>query len=668
MTSTALSSTPVTSWWYGQGRAVDVVRRLESLYALSPAPPGPAGLVTVRRDELVVTFVAPLKSPLPNPWRGADSSNEARIPWDVVDPNLEPDPDHPVYLVVFGTTDDGGLIGLNLAAFQRIRINGDNAITTALVSRWVLELLATHPDITIGVTPDVWRGPLTTRVRPVAVGRVPQVDVLICGPDLTYTDRAQIVSNAASKIMIDLGKDAAVDTKWIISCGSDRHGEISNGVTRPMTATLILPNTATVDRCSALLTDQPLAAAPLAPPTPDTAGDLTEEQYEVADFDDTRTDPQLPVIDPIAAAPPAAAADPEGIDFFASTPEPAPQEDLGGAAGEVNSWPEAGYGPNDSLPTEGDADTRDTSIPVVSDPAAAAPLPDVPDDPPAPVPAAGPPWEQPTPPAPAPAADPPWEQPARTVSVQPVSGNDSDSAAPQVMTIWNRILGQVDLTPPHSDQQPGQREKRLNELLVFLQHNRFAEHGEIVRNVYRGAVADKTVTQQVSLLRARLGVTRVGGPKALPPMKDSGYVLDNAVRSDWMEFERLVEILIDTTPTANLVAAMDLVTGPPLGNIPPKEWAWTKDLRDEIRDRVAGAAVVLAGRHHASKKYSAAVEIARKGLWYDNARQDLWQIGMQAALDGHDKDAYKTLRTQYLSTVPGPDRDPAVLDLTKQAG
>lgn len=653
MTSTALSSTPVTSWWYGQGRAVDVVRRLESLYTLSPAPPGPAGLVTVRRDELVVTFVAPLKSPLPNPWRSADSSNEARIPWDVVDPNLEPDPDHPVYLVVFGTTDDGGLIGINLAAFQRIRINGDSAITTALVSRWVLELLATHPDITIGVTPDVWRGPLTTRVRPVAVGRVPQVDVLICGPDLTYTDRAQIVSNAASKIMIDLGKDAAVDTKWIISCGTDRHGEISNGVTRPMTATLVLPNTATVDRCSALLTDQPLSAAPIAETTPDTNAEPAEEQYEADDFDDARTDPQLPAIDPIAFASSdaGAAADPEGIDFFAPSPQPTPQEDLDVPAGEVNSWPEAGYGPDDSLPT---ADDTSGHIPVVAAPAAAAALPNVQADPPT----ADPPWEQPVaPPAPPAAA-----------AAQPVSGNDSDSSAPQVATIWNRILGQVDLTPPHSDQQPGPREKRLNELLVFLQHNRFAEHSEIVRNVYRGAVADKTVTQQVSLLRARLGVTRVGGPKALPPMRDSGYVLDNAVRSDWMEFERLVEILIDTTPTANLVAAMDLVTGPPLGNIPPKEWAWTKDLRDEIRDRVAGAAVVLAGRHHAGKKYSAAVEIARKGLWYDNARQDLWQIGMQAALDGHDKDAYRTLRTQYLSTVAGPDRDPAVVDLTKQAG
>ena len=165
---------------------------------------------------------------------------------------------------------------------------------------------------------------------------------------------------------------------------------------------------------------------------------------------------------------------------------------------------------------------------------------------------------------------------------------------------------------------------------------------EFLQNVSDSALIP---TQQVSLLRARLGIVRAGGPKALPPMRDGGYVLENAVRSDWMEFERLVEILVNTTPTAHLVAAMDLVTGPPLGGVPPKEWAWTKDLRDEIRDRVAGAAVVLANRHHSARNFGAAVEVARKGLWYDNARQDLWQVGMQAALDGHDKDAFKTLRS-----------------------
>ena len=647
MPSTTVSSAPVTSWWYGQGRAVDVVRRLESLYTLSPPPAGPVGLVTARRDELTVTFVAGLKSPLPHPWRPSGSSNEARLPWESVDPNLEPDPDRPVYLVAFGTTDDGALISLNLAAFQRIRIDGDSAISTALVSRWVLELLATHPDITIGVTPDVWRGQLTTRVQAVAVGHVPQVDVLVCGPDLTYTDRAQIVSNAVSKIMIDLGRDAAVDTKWTISCGSDRLGHISNGVTRPMTATLVLPSPATVERCSDLLTDQ-VSAPPLGPYGPaEAGGEPLEEMFEAGEFDDTVTDPRLPVLTPDATVTPEAG----GIDFFSPSPDLGAPTNLDAAA----QWPDIGDG-------------QDAAAAVIDD--TISPLPDT-DLPAAEVLAV------------VPVGVKTAEADGDTVEVfgndpTPDGGGVQDrrdenvsvpeGSGPEIAPIWNRILGQVGLRPPNSPQEPGPREKRLNELTVFLQHNRFADSSEIIRGVYGGAASDKTVTQQVSMLRARLGTVRAGGAKALPPMHDGGYVLDGAVRSDWMEFERLVEILIDTTPTANLVAAMDLVTGPPLGGVPTREWAWTKDLRDEIRDRVAGAAAVLARRHHSAKKFSAAVEIARKGLWYDNARQDLWQVGMQAALDGHDKDMFKALRSQYLSAVAGPDRDPAAFDLARQAG
>jgi hypothetical protein len=473
-------------------------------------------------------------------------------------------------------------------------------------------------------------------VQAVTVGRVPQVDVLVCGPDLTYTDRAQIVSNAASKIMIDLGRDAAVDTKWTIGCSPDRLAQISNGVTRPMTATLILPSPATVERCSDLLTDLP--PAPAEPAADDGPFDAAIEADE---FDETDTDPQLLVLPPTAAAlPDTAAPSPDGIDFFASWQASAPGGD------EEAQFPEIGY------------DDSSAPIPDSVIPAAQAPV--------------GPPIGGTT----------PWAV-AGTVgalrggaSAEPGGGADRgdgseiavDDSTPQIAPIWNRILGQVDLCPPNSTQQPGPREKRLNELTVFLQHNRFADSADIIRGVYGGAASDKTVTQQVSMLRARLGAVRAGGPKALPPMRDGAYGLDSAVRSDWMEFERLVEILIDSTPTANLVAAMNLVTGPLLGGVPTREWAWTKDLRDEICDRVAGSAVVLARRHHSAKKFSAAIDIARKGLWYDNARQDLWQIGMQAALDGHDKEMFKSLRSQYLSAVAGSDRDPAVLDLTKQAG
>lgn len=652
--STALSSAPVTSWWYGQGRAVDVVRRLESLYTLNPAPAGPAGLVTVRRDELTVTFVAGLKSPLPHPWRAGDSNaNEVRIPWDVVDPGLEPDPERPVYLVAFGTTDEGALVALNLAAFQRIRVDGDPSVTTALISRWVLELLATHPDITIGVTPDVWRGPVTTRVQSVTVGHVPPVDVLVCGPDLTYTDRAQIVSSAASKIMIDLGRDAAVDAKWTITCGPDRLGQISressSGASRPMAATLILPTSAVVDRCAELLTDQPTPAP--SPTYEEPAAFPGEESFDPLDepiaidpLDEPDTDPRLsvPAPLPVAEATPSgdvAAATAKPIDFFAaSSPEPSAPDDL--PPWSTESEPEPTPAPDVTPVWAG-------PVPALTDPPEGQHDVESADDDPA-------------------AARASVE--SAVPAVIPSAGAADNAPAPEVAQIWNRLLGRIVLNPPHSTQQPGPREKRLCELTIFLQHNRFAGSEEIIRAIYGGAASDKTVTQQISLLRARLGIVHVGGPKALPSMRDGGYALDKAVRSDWMEFERLVEILVEATPTPNLTAAMDLVTGPPLGGVPTREWVWTKDLRDEIRERVPGAAVVLAQRHHAARNFDAAVEIARKGLWYDNARQDLWQVGLQAALDGHDNDTFKMLRSQYLSTVPGPDRDPAVADLTKQAG
>ncbi|ORX14141.1 bacterial transcriptional activator domain-containing protein [Mycobacterium xenopi] len=617
MVSTAVSSAPVTSWWYGQGRAVDVVRRLESLSTLSP-PPGPAGVVTARRNDLAVTFVEGLKAPLPQPWQPA-GAREARIGCDVVDPGNPPDPDHPVYLVVLGTTDEGALVALNLAAFSRIRIQGDPATATGLVSRWVLELLASHPAITIGVTADVWRGPLTARVQPVTASHIPDVDVLVCGAALSYAERAQIVAGASSPILLDLGQDAAVSTLWAITCGPDRLGQISRGpASRPMTATLIVPSADVVDRCADLLVDHTTTAAGQPAPGSDDGGDGFDSYTS-----ETDTDPQLPALDADEAFfgfpdPPATANPAEG------TPAPAAETNnsVAGAPAQ-DAQPAGGAAPA----VDPDAAPAEPEVPVTST------------------------W---------------W--PSQAI---PESGADAappDAAAPVIAPIWNRILGQVVLQSPHSTQQPGPREKRLNELTVFLQHHPWASSSDIIRCVYGGAASEKTVTQQLSMLRARLGVIRPGGPKALPPMSEGGYRLDPAVRSDWMEFERLVEILVETTPTPNLVAAMDLVTGPPLGGIPPKEWAWTTDLRDELRDRVPGAAVVLARRHHDAKRFATAVDIARKGLWYDNARQDLWEIALGAALAGHDKDAFRALRGQFLNTIPGPERDPAVFDLTARAG
>jgi hypothetical protein len=625
--STALSSGPITSRWYGQGRAVDLARRLESLSSL-PAAPGPAGVITARPDDVTVTFVEGLKAPLPQPWQPC--GREARISWDAVATGSSPDPDHPVYLVVFGTTEDGALVGLNLAAFSRIRITGDRPTATAVIARWVLELLATHPDISIGLTRDAWSGPWTTRVQPVAPGQVPDVDVLVCGAELTYAERSQIVAAASSPIVLDLGDDAAVTTTWSITCGADREGLIRRGAAAtPMSATLIVPGPDVVERCTQLMLAAPAAASPQPAPAWSIDSD---------DGDDGGDD-----IDtgPFAVA--AGGHDDAGqlgedaaIDFF-SDPGPV-------AAGADLEQPDIAASEDDQLPWA--TDEPAAGNPIGDEPVAVAPpAADVEAAPQAP---------------PAPVSPPP--------SLGDAGVAAGSGPAPVVAPIWNHILGRMALAPPHPGAEPGPRERRINELLVYLQLHRWASTDDIIRAVFNGAATDKTVTQQMSLLRTRLGAVHPGGRKACPPMSDGTYSIEPVVCSDWMEFDRLVEILVETTPTSHLIAAMDLVTGPALGGIPHKEWPWARDLREQMRDRVPGAAVVLARRHRDSDRFGIAVEAARKGLWYDKVRQDLWEVALSSALDGRDKETFRALRGQYLNSIPGPDRDAAVLDLTGRAG
>lgn len=616
--STALSSAPVTSRWYGQGRAVDVARRLESLTSL-PVPPGPAGVITARTDDVTVTFVDGLKGPLPPPWQAL--GREARIEWEAMATGGPPNPDHPVYLVVFGTTDDGALIGLNLAAFSRIRITGDPVTAAAVIARWVLELLCTHPGISIGLTRDAWSGPWTTRVRPVAPGQVPDVDVLVCGAELTYAERAQIVAAASSPIVLDLGDDAAVTTTWSITCGADREGQISRGsAANPMSATLIVPGSDVVERCTQLIaaSSKPAASTDEAAESGEDAGPLPGSDMAYGD-EAADVDPAGEAIDFFDDAEPDGAADdqpPWATDEPAATPV---------VDAELTDTPVV---VDEPLPADTHEDTR-YSATVVE----------------------------------------PAREPEVAASALPEAAGPAESAAaPAVAPIWNRIMGRVALSPPHPGAEPGPRERRINELLVYLQLHRWAGTDDIIRAVFNGAATEKTVTQQMSLLRKRLGVLYPAGPKALPPMSEGTYSVEAVVCSDWNEFDRLVEILVETTSTSHLIAAMDLVTGPAMGGIPSKEWPWARDLREQMRDRVPGAAVVLARRHRGAGRFATAVDTARKGLWYDSVRQDLWEIALSSALESRDKETFRALRGQYLNTIAGPDRDPAVLDLTGRSG
>ncbi|SIJ21795.1 Uncharacterised protein [Mycobacteroides abscessus subsp. abscessus] len=650
MPTTAINdSAAVASWWYGRGQAVAATRLLEQLGAEAPDS-GLPGVVTVVRDQLRVAFVEPLKTALPLPWQ-INGTQEAVIGWDDLDGQGEPDPAHPVALAVLGTDQAGALVTLNLNVLARIQFTGDRDIAAAVVNRWVLELISTHPETRIGITNDIWTGPYTQRVQPVTVSRVPAVDVLIVGGGLSYADRAQIFTASRSAILLDLGDDAANRATWTIQCGADNHGEITNGRNK-IGVTLLVPGKEVIERCQDLLISTPGAAggAPSVLPSGTSDNEYSDPEHDereyadystvedhnvaldeapVAESDTTdRSDAHYPLVG-IGAQTTAAG-------FF----DPSPSDD--------NTDPWAGVDP-DTKPAPPQLEPEELTAEPEPPAAAVSEAPQAAQD------IVG-------------AQDPIANDDGSTEAPEPplaaVLTPAAVGGAPRVAPIWNRILGPVQLCPPAGTEPSKDREKRYNELTVLIQLRGRASVDDIIAQVFGGAASERTVTTQMSTLRKRIGNTD-SGSFALPHLRDTPdgrFNLERAVRSDWMEFDDLVQIIVDRTDTESLAAAMDLVTGPPFGGVGASEWPWAKDLRDQVRDRVAETAKVLAGRYLQAGDHQRALQVARQGLDYDNRRQDLWQVAVRAAKEGHDQAVFRELRNLY-QAVPSADRDPVVVDL-----
>lgn len=664
MTAAAVgANSSITSWWYGQNRAADTTRRLETVLTLNPSP-GPVGAVTVRQGELAAAFLTGLSTPLPHPWQPA--GRQATIAWDAVDPGSDPDPEHPVYLVALGTGDNpSALFVLNLAAFSRIRVLGDSATTIGVVNRWVLELLSTHPGTTIGITDDVWPGPFTSRVRQVNAGNVPDVDVLFLGAGYSYADRSQIVSTSTSRIVIDLGQDAAVSATWTLTCGADLQGELSNGSERSMKATLIGLSGNSLDLWRGLI--DPGGARPVQPV--DSAEDTEENAPAVTlppwdtEYDEPFDSPANDGLSSDWTAPPA----PEDLLFAEESAEADPTPSVHSEDLDADRHLD-----EDSVTATAAKEPQGPAPILFAPPRTDSPSIDTDDTP------AG---ENDDEENPSEHAETSSSEVAEVPSAPPASASNdhapgpssvavnATTTPPRLAVIWNRILGPVTLCPPHGGPEHP-RDKRLNELTVYLQTQRTVKRSEIVDAIFGGVAEEQTVTGQLSILRKRLGRVRPDGDSdsAFPTLVGGSYYrLHRLVISDWMEFDRLIGIdpehTAQTAP-ADLVAAMELVTGPPLDGIKDTEWSWSKFLRDDMKTRVPNGALALAKHYFDNHDYNSALGVARKGLWYDSARNDLWAVALRSAAAERQDDTFRELRSDYIAKVPEAERNSEVFDLT----
>jgi len=175
----------------------------------------------------------------------------------------------------------------------------------------------------------------------------------------------------------------------------------------------------------------------------------------------------------------------------------------------------------------------------------------------------------------------------------PEGGNQLEPAAPPTLRVLRgprlRLFGDVTLEGAQGT-PPSKAQRRCLEYCAWLLEHPGATASDMTTALF---VTDGTRRSNMSRLRSWLGTAADGEP-FLPDAYSGRIALAPAVTSDWAELRQLVASGVNHTSPDRLRAALTLVTGAPMADAAPGEWAWAGQLRVEMAEVVRDVAVVLA--------------------------------------------------------------------------
>lgn len=238
-------------------------------------------------------------------------------------------------------------------------------------------------------------------------------------------------------------------------------------------------------------------------------------------------------------------------------------------------------------------------------------------------------------PAPAPAAAPLGDT-GTTTGV--ATGEDTqlvDESRPLV-----RVLGPIAIEYATGTAPAAHR--RMAEVLAYLALCPGRSHEAFTEAIFPGerSHAGKR-NKYLSQARSWLGTASDGTPYvALVP--EHGYRLHQDTQVDWNLFTKLIGRRIDQAETAQLVRALRLVTGEPLGGVDPKRYEWAQLWKTEAIQAIADVAHEVAYRALQIGDARTAAWAAATGLAVEPVSEALWRDAMAAA---------------WQSGVPGRARD-----------
>lgn len=236
-----------------------------------------------------------------------------------------------------------------------------------------------------------------------------------------------------------------------------------------------------------------------------------------------------------------------------------------------------------------------------------------------------------------------------------------------------RVLGSVELAGTTGVELPSTHQRQATELIAFLAFNPGSRGSDISKALWPSREPN-LATRRSAVSRARrwLG-TDPNGYEYLPrywsaddggqaDLESAGYRL-RGVRTDWHTFCDLVGPDLTKTPTADLLAALDLVRGRPFEGVPLRKYVWAEQLMHTISSGVVDVSHEVARRALLAGDVATARHASQVGRLADPVDERSWRNGIRAEIASGRRDAVGRLvdrlrdHLEQLSMEPEPDTE-----------
>ncbi|MFI6424913.1 LysM peptidoglycan-binding domain-containing protein [Promicromonospora sp. NPDC050880] len=245
-----------------------------------------------------------------------------------------------------------------------------------------------------------------------------------------------------------------------------------------------------------------------------------------------------------------------------------------------------------------------------------------------------------------------------------------------------RVLGRVELAGTTGVELPSTHQRQATELIAFLAFNPGSRGSDISKALWPSREPN-LATRRSAVSRARrwLGVDGEGyeylprywsaddGGQA--DLESAGYRL-RGVTTDWHRFCDLVGPDLSQTPTADLLAALDLVRGRPFEGVPLRKYAWAEQLMHTISSGVVDVSHEVARRALLEGDVATARHASQVGRLADPVDERSWRNAIRAELASGRRDAVGRLvdrlrdHLEQLAMDPEPDTEELLAQVDEQ--